>query len=390
MTDAGFFRGTSAEQDNRFSDKHKKLLKQMKFADSLSLKVDTSKVDLDVLRPWVAKRVTDILGMEDEVVAEFVMNQLEADKTPDPKTMQINLTGFLNARKAREFMGELWTLLHSASNSPNGIPEQLIEAKKQEILAREEAKKDMSNDVLPELQTFNGSSTQAPTQVENSKKTRTNSPSPKRKSDPTSPNSKRQSVSPRRRSRSPRKSRSPERRRSRSPRHHHGHHHHHHRHHRKHSSHRKRHYRDDSRSDKSRRRDRERERERDEKSRREKDRDREKERDRERDARHRSKKSRYSSSPSVTSDSSSSSSASSSSSSHHHKSSSSRHRRRRSRSREGKSSRSSPSRSHGSKSSDHHGQNRRMDSERKKKSPSPLEEELNLMRETALKSLRNK
>lgn len=39
MTDAGFFRGTSAEQDNRFSDKHKKLLKQMKFADSLNLKV---------------------------------------------------------------------------------------------------------------------------------------------------------------------------------------------------------------------------------------------------------------------------------------------------------------------------------------------------------------
>lgn len=39
MTDAGFFRGTSAEQDNRFSDKHKKLLKQMKFAESLNLKV---------------------------------------------------------------------------------------------------------------------------------------------------------------------------------------------------------------------------------------------------------------------------------------------------------------------------------------------------------------
>lgn len=44
MTDAGFFRGTSAEQDNRFSDKHKKLLKQMKFSDSLSLKVRGSGV----------------------------------------------------------------------------------------------------------------------------------------------------------------------------------------------------------------------------------------------------------------------------------------------------------------------------------------------------------
>ena len=83
MTDAGFFRGTSAEQDNRFSDKHKKLLKQMKFSESLALKVDTSKVDLNVLRPWVTKRITEILGMEDEVVVEFVINQLEGEKVSE-------------------------------------------------------------------------------------------------------------------------------------------------------------------------------------------------------------------------------------------------------------------------------------------------------------------
>jgi len=44
MADAGFFRGTSAEQDNRFSDKEKKLLKQMKFADNLTTKVEMNKV----------------------------------------------------------------------------------------------------------------------------------------------------------------------------------------------------------------------------------------------------------------------------------------------------------------------------------------------------------
>jgi hypothetical protein len=36
--------------------------------------------------------------------------------------MQINLTGFLNARRAREFMGEMWALLGEAQNSPDGIP----------------------------------------------------------------------------------------------------------------------------------------------------------------------------------------------------------------------------------------------------------------------------
>ena len=38
MGDVGF-RGTSSEQDGRFSDKEKKLLKQMKFEDILEKKV---------------------------------------------------------------------------------------------------------------------------------------------------------------------------------------------------------------------------------------------------------------------------------------------------------------------------------------------------------------
>ncbi|KAJ9579917.1 hypothetical protein L9F63_004390, partial [Diploptera punctata] len=72
--------GTSAEQDNRFSDKEKKLLKQMKFGDSLNRKVDMSKVKLEIIKPWIAQRITEILGIEDDVVVEFVINQLEDEK----------------------------------------------------------------------------------------------------------------------------------------------------------------------------------------------------------------------------------------------------------------------------------------------------------------------
>uniref|UniRef100_A0A3Q2GP10 PWI domain-containing protein n=1 Tax=Cyprinodon variegatus TaxID=28743 RepID=A0A3Q2GP10_CYPVA len=75
--DAGFFRGTSAEQDNRFSNKHKKLLKQLKFAECLDKKVDMTKVNLEVIKPWITQRVTEILGFEDDVVIEFIFNQLE-------------------------------------------------------------------------------------------------------------------------------------------------------------------------------------------------------------------------------------------------------------------------------------------------------------------------
>ncbi|VDK74676.1 unnamed protein product [Litomosoides sigmodontis] len=39
MADAGFYRGTSSEQDSRFTDKERKLLKQMRFEEALDEKV---------------------------------------------------------------------------------------------------------------------------------------------------------------------------------------------------------------------------------------------------------------------------------------------------------------------------------------------------------------
>jgi len=37
--DAGFYRGTSTDQDIRFTDKERKLLKQMRFEQVLDMKV---------------------------------------------------------------------------------------------------------------------------------------------------------------------------------------------------------------------------------------------------------------------------------------------------------------------------------------------------------------
>jgi len=77
MTDAGFFRGTTADQDNRFSDKEKKLLRTMKFEETLAKKIDMNKVKVDTIKPWITKRVTEMLKIEDDVVVEFIFNQLE-------------------------------------------------------------------------------------------------------------------------------------------------------------------------------------------------------------------------------------------------------------------------------------------------------------------------
>lgn len=51
--------------------------------------------------------------------------------------MQMNLTGFLNAKNARMFISELWDLLLSAMENIGGIPAKFLDQKKEEIKQRQ-------------------------------------------------------------------------------------------------------------------------------------------------------------------------------------------------------------------------------------------------------------
>eukprot|EP01132_Coremiostelium_polycephalum_P009186 gene9186-11260_t len=124
MDSRGYFRGTSAEQDNRFSDKEKKHLKTMKFPSHFNQKVDTDKVHLPTFKKYITKQIESILTYEDEVVIDYIYGLLE-NRHPDPKIIQINITGFLEDNAA-EFMSNLWALLLSAQNSIGGIPEEFL------------------------------------------------------------------------------------------------------------------------------------------------------------------------------------------------------------------------------------------------------------------------
>lgn len=134
MADAGFFKGTSADQDRRFSDKELKLLKSMKFPAHFEKKVDMRKINLTVIRPWIAKKIIELVGFEDEVVVEYAMGLLEDEQqtTPDPKKMQINLTGFLT-KDTPAFMSALWKLLLEAQEEVSGVPRTFVEMKKEEM-----------------------------------------------------------------------------------------------------------------------------------------------------------------------------------------------------------------------------------------------------------------
>ena len=47
------------------------------FSSNFFLQIDMNKVKLDVLKPWITKKISELLKMEDDVVVEFVFNQLE-------------------------------------------------------------------------------------------------------------------------------------------------------------------------------------------------------------------------------------------------------------------------------------------------------------------------
>lgn len=52
---------------------------------------------------------------------------------PDIKVLQIQLTGFLD-KDTPKFCKELWNLCLSAQENPQGVPKELLEAKKLELI----------------------------------------------------------------------------------------------------------------------------------------------------------------------------------------------------------------------------------------------------------------
>ncbi|KAG9920707.1 hypothetical protein KCU96_g11346, partial [Aureobasidium melanogenum] len=110
-----------------------KLLRTTKFPPEFNQKVDTTKINIPVIKNWAASELSRILGYEDDVVINLLFDLLEGSKNPDVKSLQIQLTGFLE-KDAAPFCKELWNLCLSAQKSDTGIPQQLVEAKKLELI----------------------------------------------------------------------------------------------------------------------------------------------------------------------------------------------------------------------------------------------------------------
>ncbi|CAM9773969.1 unnamed protein product, partial [Ectocarpus sp. 8 AP-2014] len=65
-----------SEQDSRWGDAEKKLLRRTKFSKVLEQKVNMKKVNMDVMQRWIAQRITSLLGFEDDIVVGTCVNYL--------------------------------------------------------------------------------------------------------------------------------------------------------------------------------------------------------------------------------------------------------------------------------------------------------------------------
>ncbi|KAF2426522.1 PWI domain-containing protein [Tothia fuscella] len=112
-----------------------KLVKQTKFPDNFNKKVDTRKLNMPVIKTWIKDKLPQVLKLEDDIFIDMTCELIDQknDTFPKIKEIQIHLTGFLGKKAAASFCEELWALMLDAQTNPKGIPNQLIEAKKEEI-----------------------------------------------------------------------------------------------------------------------------------------------------------------------------------------------------------------------------------------------------------------
>ena len=59
---------------------YNKLKEEKLFAKNYKEKVDTTKVKLEVFRPWVEKKIKELLGIEDDIITEYAFAQLSEKK----------------------------------------------------------------------------------------------------------------------------------------------------------------------------------------------------------------------------------------------------------------------------------------------------------------------
>ena len=68
-----------------------KALKATKFPPEFNKRVDMGKVNKDIIRNWMAKKLPQIMGMDDDIIIDMVYNYIDDNKSVRPNLLAITV-----------------------------------------------------------------------------------------------------------------------------------------------------------------------------------------------------------------------------------------------------------------------------------------------------------
>lgn len=113
--------------------------RQAKLAQSLSTlpRLTMSGVVIDSLRGWIEGRLAELVGINDEVLLDFVMNTLEEKQTIEAGELRVLLIPFMGEEHSDTFVKELWDWVGKA-HKDGGIPAEFEVEYKARLKAEKE------------------------------------------------------------------------------------------------------------------------------------------------------------------------------------------------------------------------------------------------------------
>lgn len=103
----------------------------------LKQEVDTLKVNMRIMKGWIAESFLSMLP-DDDIAPELIYEMIVSEDNPDSSSVLDQMKHFVGEKDAKNFCTELWLMLISAQNDADGIPSVLVEKRKKELEKQKE------------------------------------------------------------------------------------------------------------------------------------------------------------------------------------------------------------------------------------------------------------
>lgn len=106
-------------------------------ASILEQEVDTLKINMKIMKGWIAETFLSMLP-EDDIAPELIYEMIVSEDSPDSSSILEQMKHFVGEKEAKNFCIELWLLLISAQSDADGIPSLLVEKRKKDLEKQKE------------------------------------------------------------------------------------------------------------------------------------------------------------------------------------------------------------------------------------------------------------